>query len=152
MTTETTDIRWIQRLSNYQKALAKLEEAVNAISNNPIMEVYIRDLMQEGLIQRFEFTQELAWKVMKDYAEYQGYTDIKGSRDAMRKALQMNLISDDAWLRTIVDRNVTSHTYDEEEVAEIVDNVMTKYFLIFKEFEKKMSELKNETLTGDHPE
>lgn len=152
MTTETTDIRWIQRLSNYQKALAKLEEAVNALANNPIMEVYIRDLMQEGLIQRFEFTQELAWKVMKDYAEYQGYTDIKGSRDAMRKALQMNLISDDAWLRTIVDRNVTSHTYDEEEVAEIVDNVMTKYFLIFKEFEKKMSELKNETLTGDHPE
>lgn len=152
MSTESTDIRWIQRLSNYQKALAKLEEAVNALANNPIMEVYIRDLMQEGLIQRFEFTQELAWKVMKDYAEYQGYTDIKGSRDAMRKALQMNLISDDAWLRTIVDRNVTSHTYDEEEVAEIVDNVMTKYFLIFKEFEKKMSELKNETLTGDHPE
>ena len=48
-------------------------------------------------IQRFEYTHELAWKVMKDYAEYQGYTDIRSSRDAIRKALEMGLIDDKQW-------------------------------------------------------
>ena len=38
---------------------------------------------------------------MKDYAEYQGYTDIRGSRDAIRKALEMGLIDDKQWIRCV---------------------------------------------------
>ena len=80
-------IRWQQRFNNYCKALAKLIQAVELLSEQIKREEAVDELLQEGLIQRFEYTHELAWKVMKDYAEYQGYTDVRGSRDAIRKAL-----------------------------------------------------------------
>ena len=76
------DIRWIQRFSNYRKALAKLSQAMAIMSEQLAFNDGVDELLQEGMIQRFEYTHELAWKVMKDYAEYQGYTDIRGSRDA----------------------------------------------------------------------
>lgn len=69
-------------------------------------------------IQRFEYIHELAWKVMKDYAEYQGYTDIRSSRDAIRKALEMGLIDDKQWTETIEARNLTSHNHDNDVVSE----------------------------------
>ena len=78
------DIRWQQRFSNYRKALAKLIQAVDLLSVQIERDESVAELLQEGLIQRFEYTHELAWKVMKDYAEYQGYTDVRGSRDAIR--------------------------------------------------------------------
>ena len=68
-------IRWQQRFNNYRKALAKLTQAVELLSSQINHEEAVDELLQEGLIQRFEYTHELAWKVMKDYAEYQGYTD-----------------------------------------------------------------------------
>lgn len=80
----------------------------------------VDELLQEGLIQRFGYTHELVWKVMKDYAEYQGYTDIRGSRDAIRKALQIGLIEDKRWMETIEDRNLTSHNYDDDVASEIM--------------------------------
>ena len=64
------DIRWVQRFSNYQKALRRLDEAIEIVSRKTDWAESIDDLLQEGLIQRFEYTHELAWKVMKDYAEY----------------------------------------------------------------------------------
>ena len=107
------DIRWQQRFSNYQKALARLSEAVNVLNecDNVGSE---QDLLKEGLIQRFEYTHELAWKVMKDYLEYQGYVDIRGSRDAIRKSLELDILSDRRWMATIEARNLTSHNYDDE--------------------------------------
>ena len=95
------DIRWVQRFSNYQKALRRLDEAIEIVSRKTDWAESIDDLLQEGLIQRFEYTHELAWKVMKDYAEYQGYTDVRGSRDAFRKALEMGLIQDRRWMESI---------------------------------------------------
>ena len=68
------DIRWIQRFSNYRKALAKLSQAMAIMSEQLAFNDGVDELLQEGMIQRFEYTHELAWKVMKDYAEYQGYT------------------------------------------------------------------------------
>ena len=108
------DIRWLQRFSNYCKAFAKLGQAVDIVSRRLELADEVDELLQEGLIQRFEYTHELAWKVMKDYAEYQGYTDIRGSRDAIRKALQIGLIEDKRWMETIEDRNLTSHNYDDD--------------------------------------
>ena len=63
-------IRWQQRFNNYRKALAKLNQAVELLSKQIEREEAVDELLQEGLIQRFEYTHELAWKVMKDYAEY----------------------------------------------------------------------------------
>ena len=95
-------------------------------------------MLKEGLIQRFEYTHELVWKVMKDYAEYQGYTDIRGSRDAFRKAFEMGIITDKRWMNSIEDRNLTSHNYDDETAEEILELIIKVYFPLFLEFEKTM--------------
>ena len=140
------NIRWQQRFSNYRKALIKLNQAVELLSTQIEREEMIDELLQEGLIQRFEYTHELAWKVMKDYAEYQGYTDIRGSRDAIRKALEMDLIDDKRWMDTIEDRNLTVHNYDNEIASEIYDNIMRVYAPLFVAFEGKMKSLIEPTL------
>lgn len=140
------DIRWQQRFSNYRKALAKLTQAVELLSEQIERDEAVDELLQEGLIQRFEYTHELAWKVMKDYAEYQGYTDVRGSRDAIRRALEMDLISDKRWLETIGDRNLTIHNYDNEVASEIYENIMSIYCPLFVAFGQKMQSLIEPTL------
>lgn len=132
------DIRWVQRFSNYRKALRRLDEAIEIVSRKADWAESIDDLLQEGLIQRFEYTHELAWKVMKDYAEYQGYTDVRGSRDAFCKALEMGLIQDRRWMESIEDRNLTSHNYDDETAQEINRRIMLLYHPLFRTFEEEM--------------
>lgn len=143
----TKDIRWQQRFSNYKKALNKLSSAVKTVEDQLD---YMNDtenlddddeLLLEGLIQRFEYTQELAWNVMKDYAIYQGYSDIAGSRDAIRKAFAMEIIDDKSWMNTIEDRNRTSHLYNQAIVHEIIDTIIEVYHPLFCAFEQKMSEI-----------
>ena len=141
--TENNDIRWIQRLSNYDKAVARLRNAASIIANEKHFDNDTDDLLKEGLIQRFEYTQELAWKVMKDYEEYQGYTDVQGSRDAIRKALQMGIIEDTAWMSTISSRNLTSHCYDEEEFNTVFNKIIYDYIPIFVKFSERMNVIKS---------
>jgi nucleotidyltransferase substrate binding protein (TIGR01987 family) len=135
------DIRWLQRFSNFRKALAKLRQAVEIVSVKTDFEDEVDELPEEGLIQRFEYTHELSWKVMKDYLEYQGYTDIHGSRDAIRKSLEINIIDDAQWMESIRDRNQTSHNYDDDTVTRIYENVIYVYFPLFCRFEKTMIEI-----------
>ena len=135
------DIRWQQRFSNYQKALMRLSEAVVVLNSQDIVNVLELTLLKEGLIQRFEYTHELAWKVMKDYLEYQGYVDIRGSRDAIRKSLELNIISDRRWMSTIEARNLTSHNYDDETAENIYGEIIEVYYPLFIEFENKMKSL-----------
>lgn len=141
---QNKDIRWIQRFTNYRKALAKLSQAVAIIAGQHDGRADIDDLMKEGLIQRFEYTHELAWKVMKDYAEYQGYTEVRGSRDAFRQALQMGIIDDAGWMDSIEDRNLTSHNYDEGVAEEVYQAIVHKYYPLFVRFEQAMSPLAGE--------
>ena len=138
------DIRWIQRLENYQKALIKLTQAVNIMASRKNVDAELDELLKEGLIQRFEYTHELAWNVMKDYAEYQGYTDIRGSRDAIRKALEMGLIDDARWMETIGDRNLTSHNYDDETAEEVYLTIVETYYPLLKKFEQMMLSLRQQ--------
>jgi len=135
------DIRWLQRFSNFRKALVKLRQAVNIISEKMNFEDEVDKLLEEGLIQRFEYTHELAWKTMKNYFEYQGYTDIHGSRDAIRKALSIDIIDDARWMESIEDRNQSSHNYDDVIETRIFENIVNVYFPLFCRFEKKMIEL-----------
>ena len=86
---------------SYEKAFLLLEEAVN-LSKTKVL----TDLEEQGLIQRFEFTHELAWNVLKDYFEYQGNTAITGSRDATREAFNKGLIENgEEWMVMIKSRN-----------------------------------------------
>lgn len=139
MSSNSQDIRWHQRLNNYSKALLQLNEAVKIANQRALT-----NLEQQGLIQSFEFTHELAWNVMKDYFYYQGNTEIRGSRDATREAFKFNLISHgDVWMDMIVSRNKTSHTYDEDTASEITENIINDYATLFNEFHSQMVELRD---------
>ena len=142
--TQSKDIRWIQRFTNYRNALIKLSQAVSIVAGQQNAQADVDSLMKEGLIQRFEYTHELAWKVMKDYAEYQGYTEVRGLRDAFRQALQMGIIDDAGWMESIEDRNLTSHNYDEEVTEEVYQAIVHKYYPLFLRFEHVMSPLAGE--------
>lgn len=136
---EEKDVRWIQRFSNYRKALIQLGKAVDIVSAVSNSSSDQNDLLAEGLIQRYEYSHELAWKVMKDYEEYQGITDIMGSRDAIRVALRAGILDDDRWMDTISDRNLTSHNYDDETAKHIVNNIINVYYPLFVKFETTMT-------------
>ena len=141
---EDFDIRWIQRFSNYKKALSKLSEAIDYLKDFDSDETssVLDEILKEGLIQRFEYTHELAWNVMKDFAEYQGNFDIKGSRDASREAFKMKLVlNGDVWMDMIANRNKSSHTYDEETAKEIFLRILTDYYPAFIEFSANMEKL-----------
>lgn len=133
------DVRWRQRLENYDKALARLRKAVDIIAAEQHGRSEVDDLLKEGLVQRFEYTQELAWKVMKDYEEYQGYTDVQGSRDAIRRALQMGLVDDARWMDTIASRNLISHCYDDEEFQAVLCQIVNDFLPIFMKFSEHMN-------------
>lgn len=129
--------RWEQRLDSYGKALARLAEIVNAGKRR-----ILNDFERDGLVQRFEFTHELSWKLMKAYAEYQGYDGIAGSRDATRKAFEMELISDGlTWMDMIKSRNETSHNYNGEIAVEVVDKVINGFYPLLVDFYQKMKNL-----------
>ncbi|HEX8332233.1 MAG TPA: nucleotidyltransferase substrate binding protein [Segetibacter sp.] len=118
------DIRWQRRFNNFKKAFIQLREAVE-------IEHY-SSLEKEGLIQRFEYTYELAWKTLKDFLEHKGNEGILGSRDAIKLAFQLGIIEDgEAWMRMIKSRTLTSHTYDEETANEIATAVKEDYFKLF---------------------
>jgi nucleotidyltransferase substrate binding protein (TIGR01987 family) len=140
------DIRWEQRFSNYIKAVDKLSQSVKYIQENFNTETSLEDeildeMIKEGIIQRFEYTHELAWNVMKDYAEYQGNSNIGGSRDASREAFQLKLITNGhLWMDMITSRNKTSHTYNEETANEIYNKILKEYYPAFIEFKNTMEE------------
>ena len=105
------------------------------------LEDVLSEMLKEGLIQRFEYTHELAWNVMKDYAEYQGNNNVGGSRDATREAFQLKLIEDGGlWMDMIRSRNKTSHTYNEATANEIYTKILKEYFPAFAAFRKTMEE------------
>ncbi|WP_296618230.1 nucleotidyltransferase substrate binding protein [Marivirga sp.] len=143
------DIRWEQRFSNYMKALKKLSQAIEYINQNVLgkeetldendLNDVLDEMIKEGLIQRFEYTHELAWNVMKDYAKYQGNFELGESRDATREAFQLNLVSDGKiWMDMIGSRNKTSHTYDEDIANEIYHRILNDYYPAFLEFQQNM--------------
>ncbi|MGM0509378.1 MAG: nucleotidyltransferase substrate binding protein [Fusobacteriota bacterium] len=133
------DIRWIQRFNNFKKVFSQLEEAVNLHKQRKLSK-----LEKQGTIKAFEFTNELAWKTLKDFLESKGNQDIYGSRDAVRESFKYGLISDgDIWMQMIKSRNLSSHTYDESTMDEIIKYIMESYYLEFKKVMKKLEDLKN---------
>nr|WP_319565199.1 nucleotidyltransferase substrate binding protein [uncultured Rhodoferax sp.] len=118
------DIRWKQRFNNYLKALQTLAEAVELSQQRSLTK-----LEQQGLIQGFEFTHELAWNVLKDYLEAQGFVGLIGSRNATRQAFKDALIQDgEAWMDMIKARNLTSHTYHTDIAAGIASDILTRFY------------------------
>lgn len=117
------DIRWKQRLNNYGKACAQVDDALILARSRPLSQ-----LEQQGLIQAFEFTFELAWNLMKDYLFWQGIPDVSGARDAIRNAFKLGLLADgECWMDMIASRNQTVHAYNQA-VANAIAQKITDQF------------------------
>ena len=130
--------RLTQNYEQFVKALNTLEDAIDlekSFSGNERLQKALVD----SVIQRFEYTYEMAWNVMKDYALYQGNSEIAGSRDAIRYAFSTNLIKNgEMWMDMMKSRIKTSHTYNEETANEIYVKIINEYYDVFKEFENVM--------------
>jgi len=135
---EKNEIRWMQRLQNMASAYEQLKSAVALTKKRELSE-----LEEQGLIQAFEFTHELAWNVMKDYFDYQGGAElITGSRDASREAFNKGLVGEgEVWMEMIKSRNQTSHTYNKKIAKEIVEKICCQYFHAIELFFKTMTEI-----------
>ena len=128
MTTQT-DIRWKQRFANFEKAFQRLSEAMSEDLEA------LNTLEKEGAIQRFEYTLELALKVLKDKMADDGLLlDQFSPKAVIRKAYGNQYIEDgEIWLQMVGDRNLLSHTYDLETFEEVLRRVKSAYHSVLKQ-------------------
>ncbi|MFA5878890.1 MAG: nucleotidyltransferase substrate binding protein [Candidatus Margulisiibacteriota bacterium] len=132
-----TNIRWQQRLENFEKAYFLL---LSALKNGVAP---LNDLEQEGVIQRFEYTLELAWKTIKDYLDAQGIIFEEISPKAViKKAFAAKLlINPEVWLNMLEQRNLLSHTYNEQTFINTITKINDQYLT---EFSKMVSFFNNQ--------
>jgi nucleotidyltransferase substrate binding protein (TIGR01987 family) len=124
------------KYQNFVNANIKLSEAVKLYGDK-------NDIVRDSIIQRFEFTYELAWKTLKSYMEYEGINlDTTFPRSIFKEAYANKLIDDEkVWLKLLEDRNSTSHIYDENLANEIADRITNIYLNEFGLLINKLSEL-----------
>lgn len=127
------EIRWKQRFENFDKSYKLLKK----YSNKPIT----TELERAGIIQFFEMTFELAWKVLKDYLESEGYT-VKSPRETVKQAFHIGLIDNGhVWIDALSNRNLTTHTYDDELANKMTNEILSAYI---PELEKMYDKLSKE--------
>ena len=128
------EIRWKQRFENFDKSYKLLKK----YSQKPI----VTELERAGIIQFFEMTFELAWKVLKDYLESEGYI-VKSPRETVKQAFQIGLIDNGhVWIDALSNRNLTTHTYDEELAIKMTSEILDAYLPeLDKMYEKLSKEL-----------
>jgi nucleotidyltransferase substrate binding protein (TIGR01987 family) len=124
------DIRWKQRFQNFDRAFLLLREA---FEHDP---AGLSQLEKEGIIQRFEYTFELAWKVLKDKMEGDGViVDQISPKAVVRQAYAAKYIDDaETWLKMIGDRNLMSHTYDFRKFEEVIQTIRQRYLPMLTEW------------------
>jgi nucleotidyltransferase substrate binding protein (TIGR01987 family) len=134
---QTPDVRWRQRFQSFGKAYAQLSAATELAQQRRLS-----DLEQQGLIQAFEFTHELAWNTLKDFLESRGATGLYGSRDVTREAFTKGLIEDgDEWMAMIAARNRSRHTYNEKTADEIATAILSSFAPRFSAMLAKFTDL-----------
>ena len=132
------DIRWIQRYANFHKACTRLLEVTE---NGKGMDE-MSELELEGLVQRFEYTFELSWKVLQDLLIYKGYEFMLGPNGTLKMAFEDGLISNhDGWRRMAKSRNILSHVYDETEVLPLVRMIYSDYAPLLKQLDEILNKL-----------
>jgi len=132
------DIRWIQRFSNFELALAELTEAIEIQKERPLS-----NLEKQGLIQAFEYNYELAWNTIKDFYEAQAEVGIQGSRDAIRLAFNRGLIENgELWMEMIRSRVLTSHTYSRDTADKVAKQIIQDYYPAFVQLHAQLTALK----------
>ena len=122
-----------EKNNKFIDAVNRLKEAVSDYEIHGIASI------RDGVIQRFEFCTELAWKTTREYLTDQGYIDLNSPKEVMRKAYAGGLIKDEAlWIDIINSRNLTSHIYDETTAQKIYDSIKNKFIAAFDELESRL--------------
>jgi len=123
------------KVENFKKAVERLSEGLSELEGNK------SSVVRDGVIQRFEFTTELAWKATREYLMDQGFVDINSPKAVMKEAFSFGLISDDTiWIQILNDRNLTSHIYKEELADEICSRIIKTHFQELKTLSKRLAE------------
>jgi nucleotidyltransferase substrate binding protein (TIGR01987 family) len=123
--------RWKERLKSYSKALFQLESA--------LQQKQFSVLEKDGVIKRFEFTFELAWKTLQDKLYDEGYLTTKGPKPVIKQAFKNGMITDgQAWMDMLTDRNNSTHLYDESAAVSIFDRIQITYFKLLQELKSKL--------------
>lgn len=132
------ETRWKQRFSNFEKAFKLLEEGISLTENTS-------NIIKEGVIKRFEYTFELAWKTLKDYMEHGGIlTNLP--REVIKQAFANSLILDgNTWIDMLEKRNLIAHTYDEKNFNTVFNLITKKYFQAVKQVYDLLSKKTKET-------
>ena len=127
------------KLENFEKALRQLNEMV-AYKKSGIKDTFQIKMARDSLIQRFEFTFELAWKSLADFLEsHMARLEFKTPRAVIKKAFQMNIIEDEQlWISLLESRNLMAHTYTEEAATEIAEDIIKKFAPEMNELLKKL--------------
>ena len=124
---DVKDVRWKQRFENYEKAYLSLIESAEALADEPD-----NRFIQDSLIQRYEYTIELAWKTLKDYLEELGFVGVTSPKKVVRKAYQENIITEaDKWITALNDRNRTSHAYEETMANAVATAIVDNHIPLF---------------------
>ena len=123
--------RFNERKEEYFNALERLKEA---------LEREVDDVVIDGVLHRFEFTFELAWKTVKDYLEYMGMTEKNGSpREIIQLGFKQGIINDgEAWVSMMLSRNTLSHLYDEKTSRDIYEKIKNEYVKLFSDLKEKL--------------
>lgn len=123
------DIRWIQRYNHFAQAFVQLEKAVRLSEQRPLSE-----LEEQGMIQLFEYTHELAWNVPKDFLEGQGLRNLFGSIDSTSEAFKRDIIKNgEVWMDMVKKRNLSSYTYNRDTAREIVHAIQNHFYQEFSQ-------------------
>jgi len=133
------DTRWKQRFESFDRALSLLREA---LARGPSV---LNQLEKEGVVQRFEYTLELAWKTVKDYLEESGVvlTAIT-PRQVVKDAFAAKILEDGcAWIAMIDHRNLLSHTYDPASFEEAVTAIHDRYLTALRQVHDFLAERRN---------
>lgn len=116
------------KIENYKKAVKKLAQVVSEAGEHP------SELIRDGVIQRFEFCTELAWKSIREYMLNQHFAELNSPKTVMKEAFSNGIIScDKEWLSILNDRNLTAHIYDEATAEEIFGRIQSQYLKAFEE-------------------
>jgi len=130
------DIRWQQRYRQFNRAYLLLVQAI-AIESPNIVE-------RAGLIQFFEMAFELSWKLLKDYQQAEGF-EVNSPRAAIKLAFQNGIVDDGhVWIQALEDRNLTTHTYNEETAQQVEQKIREMYFPLLNALNNRFSELEIE--------
>lgn len=117
------DIRWKQRLQNFDRAVGLLREPFDSGFDR------LNTLEKEGVVQRFEVCVELAWKTLKDYMEHGGLVSTPGTpRQVIKEAYAARILGDgQTWLDMLDHRNLVSHTYDAATFEALLESIANRY-------------------------